>query len=279
MELNLLLKFRNLVLLQLAYNNLSLLNINNATIPLPKLEILSLSGYNLGEFPSFLRDQNHLELLYLADNELVGHIPKWFMNMSTITLEDLSLAGNLLTGFEQSFDVLPWNNLRSLKLYSNKLQGSLPIPPPAIIEYQVRNNKLTGEIPEAICNLTSLSVLDLSINNLSGKLPRCLGKKSSTASVMNLRNNSFSGDIPETFTSACSLRVVDFSQNKLEGKIPKSLANCTELEILNLEQNNINDVFPSWLGVLPVLRVMILRSNGLHGVVENPETNVEFPRL
>ncbi|KAJ6865441.1 hypothetical protein NC651_035874 [Populus alba x Populus x berolinensis] len=280
LDLNLLLKFRNLFSLQLADNNLSLLNSsNNATIPLPKLEVLTLSGYNPSEFPSFLRDQNHLVLLDLADNKLEGHIPKWFMNMSTITLEDLSLARNLLTGFEQSFDVLPWNNLRSLLLYSNRLQGSLPIPPPAIIEYKVRNNKLTGEIPEAICNLTSLSVLDLSINNLSGKLPQCLGKTSSTASVLNLRTNSFSGDIPEIFTSGCSLRVVDFSQNKLEGKIPKSLANCTELEILNLEQNNINDVFPSWLGDLPELRIMISRSNGLHGVVGNPETNFEFPRL
>ncbi|KAL9337002.1 hypothetical protein Peur_071490 [Populus x canadensis] len=279
LELNILLKFRNLVLLQLSYNNLSLLNSNNATIPLSKLEILSLSGYNLGEFPSFLRDQNHLELLYLADNQLVGHIPKWFMNMSTITLEDLSLAGNLLTGFEQSFDVLPWNNLRSLTLNSNKFQGSLPIPPPAIYEYNVSYNKLNGEIPEVICNLTSLSVLDLSNNNLSGKLPPCLGIKSSTASVLNLRNNSFSGDIPDTFTSGCSLRVVDFGQNKLEGKIPKSLANCTKLEILNLEQNKINCVFPSWLGMLPDLRVLILRSNGLHGVIGKPKTNVEFPRL
>jgi Leucine-rich repeat (LRR) protein len=279
LELNLLLKFRNLVSLQLSDKILSLLNSNNATIPQPKLELLILNGCNLGEFPSFLRDQNHLELLELEDNELVGHIPKWFMNMSTITLEHLSLAGNLLTGFEQSFDVLPWKNLRSLQLYSNKLQGSLPIPPPAIFEYEVWNNKLTGEIPEVICDLTSLSVLELSNNNLSGKLPPCLGNKSSTASVLNMRNNSFSGDIPETFTRGCSLMVVDFSQNKLEGKIPKSLANCTELEILNLEQNNINDVFPSWLGVLPHMRVLILRSNGLHGVIGKPKTNVEFPRL
>jgi len=279
LDLNLLLKFRNLVSLQLSDNNLSLLNSNNATIPQAKLELLTLSGYNLGEFPSFLRDQNHLELLDLADNKLEGHIPKWFMKMSTTTLEFLGLAGNLLTGFEQSFEVLPWKNLRSLRLYSNKLQGSLPIPPPAIFEYEVWNNKLTGEIPKVICDLTSLSVLELSNNNLSGKLPPCLGNKSSTALVLNLRNNSFSGDIPETFTSGCSLKVVDFSQNKLEGKIPKSLANCTELEILNLEQNNINDVFPSWLGALPHLRVLILRSNGLHGVIGKPKTNVEFPRL
>ncbi|KAJ6865432.1 receptor-like protein 47 [Populus alba x Populus x berolinensis] len=249
LDLNLLLKFRNLVSLQLSYTNLSLLDSNNATIPLPKLEILSLGGYNLGEFPSFLRDQNHLEL------------------------------GNLLTGFEQSFDVLPWNNLRSLDLSSNKFQGSLPIPPPAIYEYNVSNNKLNGEIPEVICNLTSLSVVDLSNNNLSGQLPPCLGIKSSTALVLDLRNNSFRGEIPDTFTSGCSLRIVDFGQNKLDGKIPKSLANCTKLEILNLEQNKINCVFPSWLGVLPHLRVMILRSNALHGMIGKPETNVEFPRL
>ncbi|KAJ6865450.1 receptor-like protein 7 [Populus alba x Populus x berolinensis] len=246
LELN---RFRNLASLLLSYNNLSLLTSHNATFPLPKLQLLSLEGCNLGELPSFLRDQNQLE------------------------------AGNLLTGFEQSFDVLPWNNLLSLSLNSNRFQGSLPIPPPAIYEFKVSDNKLNGEIPEVICNLTSLSVLDLSNNNLSGKLPPCLGNKSSTVSVLNLRNNSFSGDIPETFTSGCSLRVVDLSQNKLEGKIPKSLANCTKLEILSLEQNNINDVFPSWLGMLPDLKVLILRCNGLHGVIGKPETNVEFPRL
>ncbi|KAJ6865405.1 receptor-like protein 7 [Populus alba x Populus x berolinensis] len=260
LELKLLLKFRNLSALHLSNNNFSLLYSHNATFPQPKLVLLTLGGCNLGEFPSFLRDQNHLELLYLADNELVGHIPKWFMNISTTTLEDLSLAGNLLTGFEQSFEVLPWNNLRSLDLSSN-------------------NNKFNGEIPKVICDLTSLSFHDLSSNNLSGKLPPCLGNKSSTASFLNLSCNSFSGDIPETFTSGCSLSVIDFSQNKLEGKIPKSLANCTKLEILSLQQNNINDVFPSWLGVLPHLRVMILRSNALHGMIGKPETNVEFPRL
>ncbi|KAG5253442.1 Cf-4/9 disease resistance family protein [Salix suchowensis] len=279
LDLNLLLKFRNLVTLQLSGNNLSLPNSQNATFAQPKLKILLLNGCNLGTFPIFLCYQNNLELLHLDDNKLEGHIPKWFMNMSTITLESLSLAGNFLTGFEQSFEVLPWNKLQSLNLHSNKFHGSLPTPPPAIFEYDVSNNKFTGEIPKVFCNLASLSVLELSNNNLSGKLPPCLGNKSSTISVLNLGDNSFSGDIPETFTSGCSLRVINFSQNKLEGKIPRSLANCTKLEILNLEQNKINDVFPSWLGILPDLRVLILRSNRLHGVIGKPKNNVEFPRV
>ncbi|KAJ6750412.1 hypothetical protein OIU85_000991 [Salix viminalis] len=180
--------------------------------------------------------------------------------MSTMTLEFLSLAGNFLTGFEQFFDILPWNKL-------------------SIFEYKVSNNKFTGEIPKVFCSLASLSVLELSNNNLSGKLPPCLGNKRSAISVLNLGDNSFSGDIPETFTSGCSLRVVDFSKNKLEGKIPRSLANCTKLEILNLEKNKINDVFPSWLGILPDLRVLILRSNRLHRVIGKPRNNVEFPRV
>ncbi|KAG5253450.1 receptor protein [Salix suchowensis] len=279
LDLNLLLKFRNLVTLQLSGINFSLLNSQNATFPQPKLKLLILNGCNLGAFPSLLRDQNHLELLELEQNKLEGHIPKWFMNMSTITLEHLSLAGNFLTGFEQSCEVLPWNKLRSLNLHSNKLHGSLPTPPPVIFDYRVSNNQFTGEIPKAFCNLASLSVLELSNNNLSGKLPPCLGNKRSAISVLNLGDNSFSGDIPETFTSGCSLRVVDFSQNKLEGKIPRSLANCTKLEILNLEQNKINDFFPSWLGILPDLRVLILRSNRLHGVIGKPINNVEFPRV
>ncbi|KAJ6750418.1 hypothetical protein OIU85_000997 [Salix viminalis] len=231
LELNFLLSFRNLVALQLTGNNLSLLNSQNATIPLPKFELLTLDECNLGEFPSFLRYQNHLELLDLDDNKLEGHIPKWFMNMSTMTLESLSLAGNFLTGFEQSFEILPWNKLRSLNLHSNKLHGSLPTPPPAIFEYEVSNNKFTGEIPKVFCNLASLSVFELSNNSLSGKLPPCLGNKSSTISALNLGDNTVSGGVPETFTSGCSLRVVDFSQNILEGLCGKPLSgNCRDGE-------------------------------------------------
>ncbi|XP_061954079.1 receptor-like protein 6 [Populus nigra] len=275
-----LLKSRSLVSFQLSGNNLSLLDYHNDSIALLKFKTLGLGGCNLsGEFPSFLRSQKHLEFLELGGNKIEGHIPKWFMNLGTETLWYLNLGGNLLTGFEQPVGVLPWNNLKVLILEQNKLQGALPIPPPSILSYDASYNRLTGEIAPAICNLTSLFILDLSHNNFNSKLPQCLGNISNAASVVDLQSNSFSGDIPEAFSSDCALRAIDFSQNQLEGKIPKSLSNCTKLEILNIEQNKINDVFPSWLGILPKLRVLILRSNGIHGVIGKPKTNFEFQRL
>ncbi|KAJ6865429.1 hypothetical protein NC651_035865 [Populus alba x Populus x berolinensis] len=171
-----LLKSRSLVSFQLSDNNLSVIGNHNDSAALQKIQILSLSGCNLsGEFPSFLHGQNHLEFVELGGNKIEGHIPTWFMNLATETLWSLDLRGNLLTGFEQSVDILPWNNLRYLRLSFNKLDGALPIPPHSTIIYLVSDNRLNGEIPPAICNLTSLVILQLSNNNLSGKLPQCLG--------------------------------------------------------------------------------------------------------
>ncbi|KAJ6425184.1 hypothetical protein OIU84_025873 [Salix udensis] len=275
-----LLRSRSLASFQLNGNNLSVIGNSNDSIALPKFQILGLGGCNLsGEFPSFLHGQNHLEFVELGGNKIEGHIPKWFMNLSTETLWHLDLFGNFLTGFEQSVDILPWNNLRYLRLSGNKLEGALPIPPRSTIIYIVSDNRLTGEIPPAICNLTSLVILQLSNNNLNSKLPQCLRNISNSASVLDLRNNSFSGDIPDAFSSDCTLRAIDFSQNQFEGKIPRSLANCTKLEILNIGKNKINDVFPSWLGIFPKLRVLILRSNRLHGVIGKPRANFDFKRL
>ncbi|KAJ6303400.1 hypothetical protein OIU77_017303 [Salix suchowensis] len=246
-----------------------------------------------GEIPSCLGNLTQLAVLKLGENKLAGQIPESIFrlpNLETLYLHEnlfrgtvnvgllkskslvsfqinynnLSVIGNSndsvalpkfqILGFEQSVDILPWNNLRYLGLSGNKLEGALPIPPRSTIIYQVSNNRLTGEIPQAICNLTSLVILQLS-------------------------NNSFSGDIPDAFSSDCTLREIDFSQNQLEGKIPRSLANCTKLEFLNIEKNKITDVFPSWLGIFPKLRVLILRSNRLHGVIGKPRANFEFQRL
>ncbi|KAM1767859.1 hypothetical protein FF1_045728 [Malus domestica] len=57
------------------------------------------------------------------------------------------------------------------------------------------------------------------------------------------------------------------------------MVNCTRLEFLDIGNNQISDIFPSWLGVLPVLRGLILGSNAFHGIIGKPPTNHEFPNL
>ena len=154
-----------------------------------------------------------------------------------------------------------------LDLSSNMLQGSLPVPPPSTFDYSVSVNKLSGQIPPLICNMSSLSLLDLSGNSLSGRIPQCLTNLSSSSSILNLRGNRLHGSIPQTCTETSNLRMIDLSENQLQGKIPGSLANCMMLEELVLGINLINDIFPFWLGSLPRLQVLILRSNLFHGAI------------
>jgi hypothetical protein len=73
--------------------------------------------------------------------------------------------------------------------------------------------------------------------------------------------------------------MIDFSQNQLQGRLPKSLANCAMLEALNLGHNQMNDTFPFWLGILSELRVLILRSNGIYGAMENLNSNFDFSNI
>ncbi|KAL6321711.1 hypothetical protein AAG906_031221 [Vitis piasezkii] len=257
-ELNLLLKLKNLTSFQLSDNRLSLLGYTRTNVTLPKFKLLGLGSCNLTEFPDFLQNQDELEVLSLPIIKSMRRKPRV-----------LDLSGNLLTGFDQHPVVLPWSRLIILNLNSNMLQGPLPIPPPSTIQYSVSRNKLTGEISPLICNMSSLMVLHLSSNNLSGRIPQCLANLSKSLFVLNLGSNRLDGPIPQTCTVPNNLRVIDLGENQFQGQIPRSFANCMMLEHL----------FPFWLGALPQLQVLILRSNRFHGAIESWHYNFRFPKL
>ncbi|CAL2249163.1 unnamed protein product [Prunus armeniaca] len=271
-------KLKKLKGLELSNNMLSVEIRNDLSATLPKLQTLALGFCNLTEFPNFLKNQSELTRLDLSGNYIHGPIPQWFWNATRETLSKLSLDYNFLTGFDQNQGILPWPNLTILSLQSNMLQGPLPIPPQSIKLYDVHNNEYTGEISPLFCNFNNLQILELSNNNLSGMLPQCLGN-SSVLEILALQNNLFNGYIPPICPSKTSLGIVDFSYNQLQGKLPRGVMNCTQLKVLNFANNQMSDIFPSWLGALPELRILILRSNGFHGVIGKPATKHEFPKL
>ncbi|KAM0063132.1 putative leucine-rich repeat-containing, plant-type, leucine-rich repeat domain superfamily [Helianthus debilis subsp. tardiflorus] len=261
-------------------NRLSFVTTNNYTNDtLPKLKNLGLSSCNLKEFPAFLR-QMKMETLSLDENEIEGVVPNWLWNNSQETLQMISLQSNSITGFYQHPQFLPWIRLEVFAMSNNQLQGRLPIPPETIVIYDVSKNNLTGEIPPLICEMKSLQVLDLSSNKMSGTLPPCLGNKNSPLSVLYLKQNNFQGPMMSICTYGSLLKTIDLSENHLSGQVSKSLGNCTNLEFLSLADNSFEDVFPLWLGTLPKLQVLLLRSNKFYGSIQGLSTiSPQFQKL
>ncbi|KAL5831953.1 hypothetical protein ACOSQ4_017307 [Xanthoceras sorbifolium] len=51
------------------------------------------------------------------------------------------------------------------------------------------------------------------------------------------------------------------------------------LEVLDIGNNKLTDTFPYWLGTLPKLQVLVLRSNKFFGFVRDSEANNSFSKL
>ncbi|XP_018445068.1 receptor-like protein 37 [Raphanus sativus] len=153
------------------------------------------------------------------------------------------------------------------------ISTALQVP---VLYVDLGSNSLRGSFPRWICEFTSLFLLDLSNNHLSGFITSCLMNSSAYLGKINLRNNSFSGFLSDISNSATQLQLLDVSRNHLVGKLPKSLINCHYLEYLNLKGNRFKDTFPSWLSSLVRLRVLFLGSNAFYGPVSS---HVGFPSL
>ncbi|KAF8105293.1 hypothetical protein N665_0160s0027 [Sinapis alba] len=261
--------FKSLEFLRLSGNDISRLNIGS-----PNLKELSLDNCSINEFPTFIKDLEKLQYLYIANNRLNGEVPKWLWNMPS--LEVLLLSHNVLSSFEGPPKMLLNSSLSILDLRSNAFQGSLPIISPRLSFMLVSNNSFTGDIPLSLCNQSYLLVLDLSHNNFSGSFPRCL---ITSIEHLNLRNNNLTGRLPNIFDKSSSLRALDVSHNQITGKLPRSLRKLKNLEFVNMESNRITDIFPFWLKDLPKLKVIVLRSNMFHGPIYSPQHPLSFPQL
>ncbi|XP_071707981.1 receptor-like protein Cf-9 homolog [Rutidosis leptorrhynchoides] len=243
----------NLEYLDLSYSGLTIMAGNATRYVNPKLKHLHLVSCKINVFPTSLRSMINLESLDLSDNEINGDIPIWAGEIGADNqLLRLNLSHNSITGLPQFL----WHGLYELDLQSNKIHG--PLPP-------------------SICNMSSLDLLDLSMNDFSGVIPQCFGNFSSYLTVMNIANNNIHGTIPNTFRFRdCGLRGLILKGNQLQGELPTSLSYCYYLKLLDLENNHLNGTFPNWLEDLSYLQVLNLKSNNFHGRIATTLA-VEFP--
>lgn len=84
------------------------------------------------------------------------------------------------------------------------------------------DNRLTGEIPPEIGNLTKIHALNLSHNNITGS-------------------------IPSTFSNLKEIESLDLSYNNLLGKIPLQLTELNNLAVFSVAHNNLSGATPEWI--------------------------------
>ncbi|XP_019151857.1 PREDICTED: probable LRR receptor-like serine/threonine-protein kinase At4g36180 [Ipomoea nil] len=252
------------------------------------LRILHLGGNDLfGEIPDCWMHWPYLEVLNMKENKLTGSIPNSISLLSH--LESLDMHKNMLSGPIPSLQNCSF--LLKVDLAENGFTGKisrwLGTSLSHLIILRLRSNKFNGELSPEFCHLTSLRILDISNNNFSGVIPKCL--KNLTAMInegelsniflergYSLYGRGFGesalvttkGHEYEYCTIILMLLVsMDFSSNNFNGEIPIELTNLVRLRSLNLSGNKLTGNIPMEMGNMKLLESIDLSRNQLSGKI------------
>ncbi|CAI8591776.1 unnamed protein product [Vicia faba] len=247
-DLDMFLKLKRLIYLDLSFNILSLYSGKSLShMTKSQIQILYLQSCNLVEVPTFIRYSSDLQILDLSNNSITS-LPSWLWRKSSLQILDVS--DNSLTG-EISPSICNLKSLIHLELGFNSLSGNVPSCiinfTPNLQVLTLQGNKLSGLIPQSYQTENTFKAIDFSNNNLQGQLPRALvncGRLEYFDISHNNINDSFPfwlGDLPE-------LKVLALSDNEFHGDIrcPDNMT-CTfpKLHIIDLSHNEFSGSFPS----------------------------------
>lgn len=249
--------------LDLSLNSLAL-EFSSDWIPPFQLDVIKLEGCKLGpHFPKWLQTQNHFSELHIPSAGISDSVPNWFWDLSP-NIHYLNLSNNQINGVLPDLS-LKFAEFPSLDFSSNQFEGPLPLFPTNVTELYLSENKFTGSISLLCANFIAL---DLSDNRLSGELPDCWMHMMEGLIILNLAMNNFSGKISSSLGYLSQLETLHLCKNNFSGELPTSMKNLTSLRILDLGENKISGQIPAWIGTnMRGLRVLSLRVNGFSGSI------------
>ena len=156
-----------------------------------------------------------------------------------------------------------------LALPGNSLTGKIPSALgelTSLVRLELRGNNLSGEIPAELGGLGSLEWMSILDNRLNGEIPPELGNLANLAQL-SLHNNRLTGEIPPALGRLSNLKWLVLSGNQLTGTIPSQLGNLSNLQWLSLSQNQLTGPIPTELGDLANLERLSLSQNELTGPI------------
>ncbi|KAK9669746.1 hypothetical protein RND81_13G151700 [Saponaria officinalis] len=239
-------------------------------------EYLGLSDNKLGgSLPSLLGELINLQHLDLSSNGFGGKIPTSLAKLSDLTHLDLSV--NRLSGLIPDF-VGHLTKIEHLDISSNTIHGTV----------------------YGIGNLSKLSFLDLSFNNLkldssfnwrprfTLEVFRVHSCKINTGFPLWLRNQTqierldlsytgISGELPQWLWNMSNLQTLQLSGNQHKGSLPSHIfCNGCNLWLLDLHSNLLSGSIPHWLSHLETIEVIDLSGNKLSGEIFAGENASSF---
>ncbi|TYG47606.1 hypothetical protein ES288_D11G353000v1 [Gossypium darwinii] len=156
-----------------------------------------------GTLPAALRDLPKIERLHLSSNNFTGEIPLSFAGLTS--LREFRISDNNFTGQIPDFIFRNWTNLEEIYMEGSGLSGPIPSINATLLNIHVssydlkrwmlRSCNLIGEIPASFRTFTSIKILDLSFNRLTGKIPDVLSNLN--FDNMFLNGNNFNGSVPQ----------------------------------------------------------------------------------
>ncbi|KAK8571687.1 hypothetical protein V6N12_027762 [Hibiscus sabdariffa] len=226
----------SLVTLDLRGNNLS------GSIPkwidtLSSLSVLLLKANHLqGGIPVQLCKLYSLSIIDLSQNMFSGPIPSCLGNLTLPTVENKILP--------QGVFMLHTYSISSEILGSSKLARGLDEQyPSSYTDESIEFTTKSGSYSYVGFILENMAGIDLSCNKLTGQIPPELGNLTEIHSL-NLSHNNLIGVIPSSFSKLKQLESLDLSYNNLTGEIPNQLIEMNSLEDFSVAHNNLSGSIP-----------------------------------
>ncbi|CAA0837458.1 Probably inactive leucine-rich repeat receptor-like protein kinase [Striga hermonthica] len=220
------------------------------------LEFLDLSRNHIeGEIPEGIGALRRLRVLNLGSNLISGSVPGVFGNFTELVVLDLS--HNPFLASEVPVGIGGLSKLEHLLLQSSGFYGDL--------------------VPDLFHSLGSLQMLDLSLNNITGVLPKVDFFLPNLVSF-DVSRNRLSGPFPSGICEAKGLISLSIDSNFFNGSIPDdSIVKCDNLERFEVQNNGFAGDFPALLWSLPKIKLIRGENNKFSGAI--PESISVAPQL
>ncbi|XP_024641600.2 receptor-like protein EIX2 [Medicago truncatula] len=221
---------------------------------------------------------------------------------SLVELQALLLRNNSLTE-EIPFSLMNCTKLVMLDFRENRLEELVPYWIGSELKelqfLSLQRNHFFGSFPFELCFLQRIQLFDLSLNYLSGRIPKCIKiftsmtekasqgfayhtytfQKGSTkfSFAYELNANLTWKGVEQMFKNngLFLLKSIDLSSNHFSGEIPHEIANLIQLVSLNLSRNNFTGKIPSNIGNLASLDFLDFSRNKLLGSIPHSLSQID----